>query len=123
MRKISKYLKRSGKWGYGPYQSDVACDYAWNLEIELMQKILEKLSTPNRSAGDGFEESMVILDLLSHIKNDSVDKAKQLWQTIDLIFKSEIEKWSQPHENSYDAKSTLIDLLATIDKRIMHGVY
>lgn len=112
---ISNVIKKqSGKWNYTPYGSDTALDFAWHLEIDLLKRMLKI---------DSIEENMVILDLLSHIKNNSIDEVKNLWKRVKEKIKPEIQEWAKPHKDKSEARKTLVDLMNKVENRIIHGEY
>jgi len=119
MKHLSKiqyeFIKTAGKWGYGPFDSDEAKDYAWKLEIKLLKEAL-KLKEK--------EEAAVILELLTHIKNNSLDKAKILYKQLRETLLLNIDEWANNnHSKPEQAKKEFLKLIKNLDKRIFAGEF
>ena len=113
---ISNIVKEAGKWGSGPYDSDSALDFAWELEIELLRKAKDILE--NHNCYSKFEKVGVIIDLLTHIKNNSVDEAEQLWSEVKEIIYREVDERSKDGEEELLTVSHITGVTSRSEKDV-----
>lgn len=114
--KLEGFRKEFGKWGYGPYDSDTALDFAWRVERDLLQEAVDMVSD---SGEEAFEEVGVLLSLLTHIDNNSVDENKALYKELKEMVLPRINEWAAAHEEPQEAEDEFEALFVNLDNRIL----
>jgi hypothetical protein len=116
-----RQLVCAGKWGYGPWQSDRALDFAWDLEIRLLREALSKHRWSIQHEGDGcFEQIGVILAALAPFDNNSFDEARELFTQLRTSLLQGIDRWAARHSIPEESKSRYLQLLDRVGKRILY---
>jgi len=114
---ISKVIKKlSGKWGYEPYQSDAASDFAWHVKKELLQMIKDLDYSQGTS---DLDKSLVIFDLLSSMKGNYLDETKEMYKKIRTNILVAAPEWALRHSDPSAAKNILLNLIKTLDEKIL----
>ena len=113
---LAKALKRvtSGKWDYGPFASDHALDYAWELEYDLLKEADKQKDT---------DLAFVSLYLLTHIKNNSIDKSKKLYRELRGKMLKGMEKDAHHHSEPAVYIHEKMKILDELDTRILDSEF
>jgi len=107
-----------GKWGYGPFQSDHAADFAWELEYELLGKVDDMLSGATEN-DTSLDNAFVVLELLTHIKNNSLDKNKKLYRKIREKALKIMDEESGEHREPQVYVHERMKIIDALDQRIL----
>lgn len=99
----------AGKWGYGPFDGDSALDFAWELERQLL----------GQAANLDSNRAFVILELLTHIDNNSVDENQEKWRSLRRGLLHKIREEAPHHRDPNIFVHERLDIIDKLDRRIL----